>query len=88
MPEKKAEFNWWDYEATKYQANAVLPHNGWFHVKVVVKGSKMEVYVNNATKPSMIYTPLDSSLKNGSVGYWHGNSSLGAYKNLVVKAFK
>lgn len=88
MPEKKAEFNWWDYEANKYQANAILPHNDWFHVKVVVKDSKMEVYVNNAAKPSMTYASLDPSLKSGSVGYWHGNSSLGAYKNLVVKALK
>ncbi len=85
MPEKKAEFNWWDYEADKYQAKAILPANGWFHVKVVVQGAKMEVYVNNAPKPSMVYTALDPSLKSGSVGYWHGNSSLGAYRNLIVK---
>jgi hypothetical protein len=88
MPEKKTEFNWWDYEANKYQASAILPRNGWFHVKVVVMGSKMEVYVNNALKPAMVYTALDASLKSGSVGYWHGNSSLGAYKNLVVKTLK
>ncbi|WP_184549680.1 hypothetical protein [Mucilaginibacter sp. FT3.2] len=88
MPEKKAEFNWWDYEADKYQAKAILPRNGWFHVKVVVIGSKMEVYVDNNPKPAMVYTSLDPSLKTGAVGYWHGNSSLGAYRNLVVKTAK
>ena len=25
MPEKKNDFNWWDYEADKYQAKATLP---------------------------------------------------------------
>lgn len=87
MPEKKTEFNWWDYESTKYQAKAVIPQNKWFHVKVVVQGSKMEVYVDNATKPAMVYTALDPSLKGGAVGYWLGNCPQGAYKNLVVKAF-
>jgi hypothetical protein len=86
MPEKKAEFNWWDYEAPKYQAKAIIPQNKWFHVKVVVQGSKMEVYVNNAAKPAMVYTALDPSLKSGAVGYWHGNCPQGAYKNLIVKA--
>ncbi|GAA3958474.1 DUF1080 domain-containing protein [Mucilaginibacter dorajii] len=88
MPEKKADFNWWDYEADKYQAKAILPHNDWFHVKLIVTGSKLEVYVNNAPKPAMVYSSLDPSLKNGSVGYWHGNSGLSAYKNLVVKLLK
>lgn len=88
MPEKKAEFNWWDYEADKYQASAILPANGWFHVKVIVIGRKMEVYVNNAAKPAMVYTSLDPTLKIGSVGYWHGNSSLGAYRNLTIKTLE
>src|SRR6202012_317062 len=38
MPEKKDDFNWWDYEADKYQAKAPLPGANWFHVKAVVKG--------------------------------------------------
>lgn len=88
MPEKKVDFNWWDYEADKYQAKAILPRNAWFHVKVVVMGSKMEVYVNNSPSPSMVYTSLDPSLKTGAVGYWHGNSSMGAYRNLVVKTIE
>jgi hypothetical protein len=88
MPEKKPEFNWWDYEADKYQANAILPSHGWFHVKVIVIGRKMEVYVNNAPKPAMVYTELDSSLTSGSVGYWHGNTSLGAYRNVTIKTLE
>jgi hypothetical protein len=87
MPEKKADFNWWDYESDKFQARATLPMHAWFHVKAIVKGSTVSVFVNNETKPSLVYNHLDNSLKSGSVGYWFGNSSDGAYKNLIVKSF-
>ncbi len=87
MPEKKSEFNWWDYEAEKYQAKATLPATGWFHIKAVVKGNQLTVYVDHQSKPSMIYTALDPELKNGSVGFWFGNSAACAYKNLTVKTY-
>jgi len=84
MPEKKAEFNWWDYEADKYQAKAVLPLHDWFHVKLVVKGSTVTVYVNNQPKPAMVFSAMDNSLQSGAVGYWLGNTQEGAFKNLTV----
>ena len=87
MPEKQADFNWWNYEADKYQAVAKLPRNGWFHIKAIVKGSTVTIFVNNEAKPSMVYRALDSTLKSGSVGYWFGNSSDCAYKNLRVTEF-
>ena len=84
MPEKKPEFDWWDYEDVKYQAMDTLPLIDWFHVKIVVKGNSMTVYTNNNPKPVFIYNNLDVSLTQGSVGFWLGNSASGAYKNLVV----
>jgi hypothetical protein len=87
MPEKKAEFNWWDYEADKYQAKATLPLHDWFHVKLIVKGKTVTVFVNNQPKSAMVYNGLDSSLKNGSVGYWLGNTEIGAFKNLTVTSY-
>ena len=85
MPEKKLEFNWWDYEAEKYQAKTTLPLTAWFHVKAIVKGRTLTVFVDNQPKPVMVYNALDPDLKAGSVGFWLGNSASGAYKNLVVK---
>jgi hypothetical protein len=87
MPEKKDEFNWWDYEADKYQAKATLPATAWFHIKAVVKGRQLTVYVDHQPKPVMIYTALDPELKNGSVGFWFGNSDACAYKNLIIKTY-
>jgi len=84
MPEKKAEFDWWDYEADKYQSKAVLPLTNWFHVKAIVKGRILTVFVNHQPVPVMAYKNLDPTLKSGSVGFWLGNCASGAYKNLVV----
>ena len=87
MPEKKMDFNWWDYEAEKYQAKATLPATNWFHVKAVVKGRELKVYVDHQATPAMVYKDLDPDLKQGSVGYWFGNSLSCAYKNLTVKTY-
>jgi hypothetical protein len=87
MPEKKPEFNWWDYESEKYQAKAILPLHNWFHIKLIVKDKTLAVFVNQQPKPVMVYNNLDSSLTSGSVGFWLGNCSAGAYKNLVVTNF-
>jgi len=87
MPEKKQDFNWWDYEAEKYQAKATLPATDWFHVKAVVKDNELKVYLNHESVPAMVYKNLDADLKQGSVGYWFGNSSSCAYKNLIVKIY-
>jgi hypothetical protein len=87
MPEKKEDFNWWDYEAEKYQAKATLPATDWFHVKAVVKGNELKVYINHEATPSMVYKNLDPDLKQGSVGFWFGNSLSCAYKNLTVKTY-
>lgn len=87
MPEKKNDFNWWDYEAEKYQAKAKLPARTWFHIKAVVKGQTLTVYVDHDPKPEMVYTALDPEFKSGSVGFWFGNSAACAYKNLIIKTY-
>ncbi|HEY2581178.1 MAG TPA: hypothetical protein VGI43_05210 [Mucilaginibacter sp.] len=84
MPEKRFDFNWWDYESDKYQAKTTLPLHGWFHIKLIVKGNNLSVFVNHLSKAIFNYSALDNSLKTGSVGLWLGNSSIGAFKNLVV----
>lgn len=85
MPKKKPEFDWWDYEAASWQSKAILPETAWFHVKVVVKGREMKVYLNDESVPVMTRTDLDPDLPHGSVGFWLGNCPSGAYKNLKIK---
>lgn len=87
MPEKKDEFNWPDYEDSKYQSAATLPLKGWFHVKAIVRGRTLTVYLGDQAAPVFVYDDLDESLPEGSVGFWFGNSPSGAFRNLKVSEF-
>jgi hypothetical protein len=85
MPEKGWEFNWWDYEKDKFQAKADIPMTGWFHARAVVQGRTLKVFLNNGKEPVMVRDDLDASLPSGSVGFWLGNCTSGAYRNLTIQ---
>ncbi|MGA7162166.1 MAG: family 16 glycoside hydrolase [Bacteroidota bacterium] len=57
--------------------------NGWFHVRIVVDGSKVSVYVNNSPKPSLEVARL-SDVTNGMVGLWVGDNSGGDFAHLRI----
>jgi len=59
--------------------------NGWFHARVVVAGSKVSVFVGDATEPSLVVTPLSQRTK-GRVGVWVGNNSGGDFANLRIRS--
>jgi len=58
--------------------------NGWFHVRVVVAGSKVSVFVNDATEASLVVNRL-SERTRGLVGLWVGNHSNGDFANLKIR---
>lgn len=57
--------------------------NGWFHIRIVVSGSKVSAYVADATEPSLGVTRL-SDRTSGMVGLWVGNTSGGGFANLRI----
>jgi len=57
--------------------------NGWFHVRIVLAGARVRVFVDDATQPSLEVTQL-SDRKRGWVGFWVGNGSAGDFANLKV----
>jgi hypothetical protein len=66
---------------------AVVPEpdgDEWFHVRVVVERSKIEVFVNGAAEPCLVVEEL-SPRTHGSVGVWVGNGSGGYFANLRVE---
>jgi len=69
----------------KYESGADISPEEWFHVKVVVLGTRAEVYVNRAESPSLIVEDLKHGVSKGSVGLWCGNKSGGTFANLSVK---
>jgi hypothetical protein len=58
--------------------------NGWFHVRVVVAGSQVRVFVDGAAEPSLVVTRLSQRTK-GRVGFWVGNGSGGDFANLRIR---
>jgi hypothetical protein len=63
--------------------NPVPDPNDWFHVKVVVNYPVVQVFVNNASEPSLEIDQL-STRKEGWLGLWVGNGSDGRFRNLRV----
>jgi glyoxylase-like metal-dependent hydrolase (beta-lactamase superfamily II) len=57
--------------------------DGWFHARIVIAKSKVEVYVNGASTPSLVVDDLGEA-KSGGVALWAGNGSDGAYAGLAI----
>ncbi len=55
----------------------------WFHARIVVDDSTINVYVNNATIPSLTVTKLNTR-KDGLIGLWSEGVN-GEFANMVIK---
>jgi hypothetical protein len=61
--------------------------DAWFHARVVVASPSVSVFVNDATKPSLIVEQL-SERKAGTVGLWVGDGSGGDFAKLRITPAK
>lgn len=69
----------------KYE-NALSPMvnpNEYFHVKIILEKKQVQVFVNNASEPTLSVVGLGKAEK-GWVGFWMGENSSGAFKNLTI----
>ncbi|WCT10961.1 hypothetical protein [Mucilaginibacter jinjuensis] len=57
--------------------------NNWFHVKIIVQGVTISVYVNHNTKAALTVQQL-ARLNGTRIGFWAGNGSEGEWKNLTI----
>ena len=57
--------------------------DGWFHARIVVAGSRVQVFVNDASEPSLRVETL-SDRRSGRIGLWVGNGSDGTFANLKI----
>ena len=55
----------------------------WFHARIVVKGSEINVFVNNSSTPSLTVNKLNSR-SSGKIGIWNEGLE-GDFANLVLK---
>ena len=55
----------------------------WFHARIVVDDSTINVYVNNSATPSLTVKKLNNR-KNGLIGLWSDGVN-GEFANMVIK---
>lgn len=61
----------------------VVNPNEFFHVKIVLDKQLIQVFVNNASEPTLSVESLRTA-KKGKLGFWMGDKSDGAFKNLKI----
>jgi hypothetical protein len=64
----------------QYQTRAPLRENGWNHIKMVVSGRRMNVFVNDATSPTLEVGRLEGDAMKGGLRL----QGPGTFANLVI----
>ncbi len=69
----------------KYESYADMGLNEWITIKIVVHGSKAELFLHNNKKPALIVNDLKLGEHNsGAIGLWVGNWTEGYFRDLKV----
>jgi hypothetical protein len=71
----------WDL-TDEYQAGAALKIPGWNHVKLVVSGKQMKVFVNDMTRPALLVPALEGRVDEGGIAFAGGQVTIA---NLVIR---
>ncbi len=73
----------------KYEnkVNPVPNPDDWFHVKILLKGKSVKVFVNDSSKPSLEVEKLSQTTK-GKFALTLGNNSGGSFANVVITPSK
>jgi hypothetical protein len=53
----------------QYQASAPFHENEWNHIRLVISGRRMNVYVNGQTEPSLRVTHLEGDASTGTIAF-------------------
>ncbi|MBK6979960.1 MAG: hypothetical protein IPH28_25040 [Cytophagaceae bacterium] len=72
----------------KYESYADMGLNEWIIMKVVVKGNKASLFLNNNTQPALIVNDLKlGDQARGGIGLWVEVGTEGFFRDLSVKHF-
>jgi len=68
----------WRYLRTKfpgkYETGADIKKGEWFHVKLVIRGTEVKVYVDEKPEPVLTVDKMLDGVAKGTVGVWGWNS--------------
>ena len=66
----------------KYEAYAGVPGDGWFHVRLEIKGRQVTVFVNDAKEPCLTVEETLQENRKGKIGLWAWD---GYFSNFAFK---
>jgi Domain of Unknown Function (DUF1080) len=68
-----------------YESYVDLEPGVWTKIKIVVSGTKAQLYVNGADQPCLIVNDLKLGDTHGQIGLWAHSSTDGYFSNLTVQ---
>jgi hypothetical protein len=72
----------------QYQAAAELTKEQWTHVRVVVEGDAMRLFVGGSSQPTLEVPRVRGKVQPGTVGFWAtgaGDNWVAALSNIVIR---
>jgi hypothetical protein len=82
------EFPWQrlrDENPGMYESYVDLVAGAWTRIKIVVSGTKAQLYVNNAEQPCLIVNDLKLGATHGPVALWTGSDTEAYFSNLTIR---
>jgi hypothetical protein len=76
--------NIWDLQH-EYQTAADIKINEWNHIKLVISGKQLKVYVNDLSEPCLQIPSLEGNTTHGRIGLGTGFPGQSVFANLIVK---
>jgi hypothetical protein len=70
----------------QYESYVDLEPGVWTKMKIVISGTKVDLYVNDAAQPCLIVNDLKLGETHGQVALWAHSSTDGYFSNLTVRA--
>jgi len=68
-----------------YESYVDLNAGAWTRIKIVVAGTRAQLYVNGADQPCLIVNDLKLGDSHGKVALWIGSDTEAYFANLSVK---
>ena len=68
-----------------YESYADLVSGEWTKVRIVVSGTRAQLYVNGSSEPCLIVNDLKAGTSRGRVALWIGDETDAHFANLIVK---
>jgi len=68
-----------------YESYADLESGAWTKIKIVVSGTKAQLYVNGADQPALVVNDLKLGEAHGQIALWAHSTTDAYFSNLTIK---